>query len=264
MHKCGITDTFFAKHLWNSKSSVNDCCFLSLLFLFSTASDYISLSRCKVYTCRNYWTQWSAWFCVRSGKECNERINHVPLFSLTHTRTHAQTASGRSFVALHTLNKSSHHAESIFAEIAILATVCFFFLHSVLFKYFQYFETSRTFFPCFCSVFSTFLWYLIFRRVSTHKIEFQHGALWTVINVLRMLGPVSQSKIVAVSAFILHGTMHGRPGRLCAAAGQMPGMPCRTSYPIPGCTGIPNQCHVTTILGIAHGNYRRTAGSNVR
>lgn len=133
MHKCGITDTFFAKHLWNSKSSVNDCCFLSLLFLFSTASDYISLSRCKVYTCRNYWTQWSAWFCVRSGKKCNERINHVPLFSLTHTCTHAHTHRQRQgdLSSLRILLINRHTTPNVFLPKLPYLRLCVFFFFTL-------------------------------------------------------------------------------------------------------------------------------------
>lgn len=47
-----------------------------------------------------------------------------------------------------------------------------------------------------------------------------------------MPGSIQKSEAPAMSTQLLHGTVHGRPCRLCSPTGQMSGMPCRTSYTI--------------------------------
>lgn len=47
-----------------------------------------------------------------------------------------------------------------------------------------------------------------------------HGAIRTVVDVLRLPGQVSHTETAAMSALLLHGALHGGIGRLCEASGK--------------------------------------------
>lgn len=65
-------------------------------------------------------------------------------------------------------------------------------------------------------------------------MSLRHGAVRTTANVRDMPGPVQEPQVIAMSAQLLHGTVYGRPRRLRASTGEMPGMPCGASYTLPG------------------------------
>ena len=92
---------------------------------------------------------------------------------------------------------------------------------------------------------------------ALNQIEIhQNGAIRLAPNLLRLFGSVPKSKIVTMSAFILHGTLYGRFSRLCQETSEMSGMPSGTSYSVRRNTRITNQLYITKILGTTCRNYR--------
>ena len=84
----------------------------------------------------------------------------------------------------------------------------------------------------------------------------KNGAIWPAPDLLRLLGPVPDSKTFTMSTFVLYGTLHGRFGGLRQAPSQVPGMPGRTSDSLQWNTRISHKCYLNQIFGFTCRNHR--------
>ena len=73
------------------------------------------------------------------------------------------------------------------------------------------------------------------------------GDLHINCDLLCLLGPVQKSKVVTMSTFLLHGTLHGGLGRLCQTPSQMSRMPSRASDSIQWNPRLPHKLHFNEI-----------------
>lgn len=79
--------------------------------------------------------------------------------------------------------------------------------------------------------------------------------------MLCLLGPVQKSKVVTMSTFLLHGTLHGGLGRLCQTPSQMSRMPSRASDSIQWNPRLPHKLHFNEISWTSCRNHRWTSRS---
>ena len=89
-----------------------------------------------------------------------------------------------------------------------------------------------------------------------YRSQAQNGSIWPAPDLLRLLGPVQKSKVVTMSTFLLHGTLHGGLGRLCQTPSQMSRMPSRASDSIQWNPGLPHKLHFNGISWTSCRNHR--------
>ena len=84
----------------------------------------------------------------------------------------------------------------------------------------------------------------------------KNGGIRPAPDLLRLLGPVPDSKTFTMSTFVLYGTLYGRFGGLRQAPSQVPGMPGRTSDSLQWNTRISHKCYLNQIFGFTCRNHR--------
>ena len=98
-------------------------------------------------------------------------------------------------------------------------------------------------------IYLTFLWKL-------YRSQAQNGSIWPAPDLLCLLGPVQKSKVVTMSTFLLHGTLHGGLGRLCQTPSQMSRMSSRASNSIQWNPRVPHKLHFNEISWTSCRNHR--------